>query len=121
SHILSDMDEYCTHIGIMGRGAMVQFGTVHEVGHSAAEGRCRYTLTLAASVGGLCEILERIVDVTAVRVERDRASFEYPSHREAAAKLLVELIERRIPVASFGPDAPGLEEAYLRAGMGQVD
>src|SRR3954463_3203986 len=31
SHILSDMEEYCTHIGIMRRGEMVQFGTVSEI------------------------------------------------------------------------------------------
>jgi hypothetical protein len=31
------------------------------------------------------------------------------------------LIEHRIPVAAFTPNAPGLEEAYLRTEIAQVD
>jgi ABC-2 type transport system ATP-binding protein len=122
SHILSDMTEYCTHIGIMRRGEMVRFGTVAQVAAADEDvGRCRYTLTLAAPLAGLEELLSGLTDVTDVRVERDRASFECASGREAAAGLLAELVSRRVPVASFAPHAPGLEEAYLRAGMGQVD
>jgi ABC-2 type transport system ATP-binding protein len=122
SHILSDMDEYCTHIGIMRRGEMVRFGTVAQVAAVGEDiGRCRYSLTLAAPLAGLEEVLTGLTDVSEVRVERDRASFEYVSGREAAAGLLAELVTRRVPVASFAPNAPGLEEAYLRAGIGQVD
>jgi ABC-2 type transport system ATP-binding protein len=122
SHILSDMDEYCTHIGIMRRGEMIRFGTVAQVAAVDEDvGRCRYTLTLAAPLAGLEDLLSGLTDVSEVRVERDRASLEYASGREAAAKLLAELVTRRVPVASFAPNAPGLEEAYLRAGMGQVD
>jgi ABC-2 type transport system ATP-binding protein len=122
SHILSDMDEYCTHIGIMRRGEMVRLGTVAQVAaHDADLGRCRYSLTLASPLAGLEEVLAGLTDVSDVRVERDRATFEYASGREAAAGLLRELVARRVPVASFAPNAPGLEEAYLRAGIGQVD
>ncbi|MDB5297270.1 MAG: transporter related protein, partial [Phycisphaerales bacterium] len=38
SHILSDMAEYCTHIGIMAGGRMVRLGTVAEVSAAAAVG-----------------------------------------------------------------------------------
>src|SRR5213075_3172449 len=31
SHILSDMEEYCTHIAIMGRGTLLRVGTVSEI------------------------------------------------------------------------------------------
>jgi hypothetical protein len=46
---------------------------------------------------------------------------EYTNTRDAAAQLLAELIARRIPVASFTPNAADLEEAYLRTGIRQVD
>src|ERR1044072_4872725 len=42
SHILSDMEEYCTHIAIMGHGNLMKFGTVREIATGADTGRCRY-------------------------------------------------------------------------------
>ncbi|MBI5863079.1 MAG: ABC transporter ATP-binding protein, partial [Planctomycetes bacterium] len=36
SHILADLAEYCTHIGIMGHGKLLQFGTVATVAGAQA-------------------------------------------------------------------------------------
>jgi ABC-2 type transport system ATP-binding protein len=127
SHILSDMADYCTHIGIMGAGRMMQLGSVAEVAagtSSDAPGgaaRCRYTILLARPVAAVGEALAAMAGVTAVRVERDRVVLEYSSDREEAAALLAQLVAHGLPVASFSPNTPGLEEAYLRSGIAQVD
>ncbi len=122
SHILADMSEYCTHIAIMAAGAIVQFGTVAQVaGHGASDGRCRYAITLAAPVGGLDRILANIEGIAEVQIDNQRVSIEYFAESDRAAALLRELIARQIPVASFAPIAHGLEEAYLRTGIRQVD
>jgi ABC-2 type transport system ATP-binding protein len=122
SHILSDMADYCTHVGIMSAGRMVQFGTVADVTASAgAGGRCRYTVTLAHPVAGLGTSLSGIDGVTDVVADRERVTLAYPSDPEAAATLLAELVAvRRLPVASFAANPANLEEAYLRAGLSQV-
>jgi ABC-2 type transport system ATP-binding protein len=66
SHILADMEEYCTHIGIMSRGTMVKFGTVaHVAAHGNGDGRCRYTIILATSVPDIHQILGQIEGVGA--------------------------------------------------------
>lgn len=120
SHILADMEEYCTHIGIMAQGSMVQFGTVaHVAGH--ADDRCRYALLLAGHANGLAKLLETIDGIDHVQIDGDRISLEYLSRREDAAALLARLVAHGVPVASFAAQAPGLEEAYLRAGIKQVD
>jgi ABC-2 type transport system ATP-binding protein len=121
SHILADMDEYCTHIAIISGGAMHRFGTVSEIaaGHDAA--RRRYLITLARPVTGLEGVLASLPGATHVEVDRERATFEYPSTAEEAAGALAELVARGVPVASFAPVAANLEEAYLRAGIRQVD
>ena len=122
SHILADMNEYCTHIAIMAAGAIVQFGTVaHVAGHGATDGRCRYTLTLAAPVAGLDRTLAEIDGVANVQIDNQRVSLEYFTERDRAAAPLRELVARHVPVASFAPIAHGLEEAYLRTGIRQVD
>jgi ABC-2 type transport system ATP-binding protein len=121
SHILADMSEYCTHIGIMSAGQMVQYGTVAEVSGHATNGRCRYTIALAEPVAGLEGRLAMLDGVDAVHVDRDRVLLDYASDKHSAARLLAQLVEARVPVASFNAVAPGLEEAYLRTGIRQVD
>jgi ABC-2 type transport system ATP-binding protein len=122
SHILSDMEEYCTHIGIMAQGSMIRFGTVGEVAaHANADGRCRYTILLARPVTKFEELLTGIDGITKVQAERDRATFEFAAAREDAAGLLATLIAKQCRVGSFVAHALGLEEAYLRIGIQQVD
>ena len=123
SHILADMADYCTHIGIMSAGRLVRFGTVAEVTAGAgAGGRCRYTLTLARPVGTLATLLSGVDGVTDVSAERERVTLVYRSDPESAAALLAELVTvRRLPIAAFTANPLNLEEAYLRAGVGQVD
>jgi ABC-2 type transport system ATP-binding protein len=122
SHILADMNEYCTHIGIMSGGRMVQFGTVAEIsGRAHADGRRRYAIGLAEPVAGLEARLTMMDGVGDVTVDREQVSLTYAVGKHDAARLLARLIESGIPVSSFTPAAAGLEEAYLRAGIRQVD
>jgi ABC-2 type transport system ATP-binding protein len=121
SHILADLNEYCTHIAIMAHGSILQMGTVAQVAESGNGDRCRYTIGLVRPVAGLADTLSRIAGVSGVQVDRDRLVLEYSTDREKAAALLAELIQRGVPVTSFAPNAPGLEEAYLRTGIRQVD
>jgi ABC-2 type transport system ATP-binding protein len=122
SHILSDMGEYCTHIGIMSRGQMVRYGTVDQVANSAhADGRCRYILSLALPSGDLEQTLAAISGVSDISVSGNRAMLTYDRAPMAAAELLKRLVQAGVPVAGFAPQAAGLEEAYLRQGIAQVD
>jgi ABC-2 type transport system ATP-binding protein len=101
SHILSDMAEYCTHIGIMAGGGMMQLGTVSEVAASANGHRCRYTVVLARPVPRTAELLGDISGVSDVGVEGERVTLEFASSRDDAANLLAEIVSRKFPVASF--------------------
>jgi ABC-2 type transport system ATP-binding protein len=121
SHILLDMGEYCTHIGIMSKGQLVRHGTVSEIANHGDASRCRYTITLAHPVAGVERALEQIEEVTDVAADGTRIVLEYPSARDDAAALLAALVQMKIPVAAFAPNAPGLEEAYLRTEVAQVD
>lgn len=121
SHILADLNEYCTHIGIMAHGNFLQLGTVSEVAASGNGERCRYTVTLVRPVAGLNDTLKDIEGLSNLQFDRDHVVLEYSHDRERAAGLLAELVRRGVPVAAFTPHAPGLEEAYLRTGIRQVD
>jgi ABC-2 type transport system ATP-binding protein len=123
SHILADMDEYCTHIGIMSAGQVIRFGTVQQIAaaHEEDDSRRRYTIQFAHPVTKLAEELAKLEGVDQIDADSDRATIRYSASREDASKLLAELITRRLPVSSFTANAADLEEAYLRHGIEQVD
>jgi len=121
SHILADMDEYCTHIGIMARGELLQYGTVAQIASQGNHETCRYTVLLARPTAGVPDILASFAGAMNVSVERDQVSFEFSRDREQAAELLGEVVRQGVPVAGFSANAPDLEEAYLRTGIKQVD
>ncbi|MBN1491345.1 MAG: ABC transporter ATP-binding protein [Phycisphaerae bacterium] len=121
SHILADLGEYCTHIGIMSHGRFIEYGTVRDVAAGKGNHRCRYRITLAAVLSDAAARLAAIDGIDALQVDREEVFFEFRDDRAEAAALLQRLIAAGLPVASFSPMAPGLEEAYLRSGVRQVD
>ncbi len=121
SHILADLDEYCTHIAIMQGGKVIRYGTVVQVVGGQDDNRCRYDVTLATPSPETERIFEEIPTLTQVSVNGRKISFEFEHDAQAAADLLRMLIQRGLPIADFGPAAHDLEQAYLRTGIKQVD
>ena len=121
SHILADMGEYCTHIGIMSAGKLIQLGTVAEVAGSHDGERRRYTLKFAHPVARLGAAIGEIDGVEVVEADGDAAMILVERDADAAARVLGELVRRGLPLCSFAPNAADLEEAYLRTGIRQVD
>lgn len=120
SHILADLEEYCTHIAILEAGALKQFGRVGEL-HGRAAGRRKYQLKAAGGgdrLGDVLAAMERVAEVA----QLDGAwTFEYDDDPARAADLLRDLIGRNVPVALFTPMDDSLEHVYMRAGVKQVD
>jgi ABC-2 type transport system ATP-binding protein len=124
SHILADLAEYCTHIAIMGHGKLLKYGTVREVAGAEIHGRIKYRIVLAGRVGDLATRLaeiDRDPKVERLESDGDLITLEYDDDREAGARLLQKLIAAGLPVAEFRTLGPDLEQAYLRAGIRQVD
>lgn len=113
SHVLAEMNEFCTALGIMERGRMVVSGSIDEV-----SGRVGRTGTL------LVEVLAGAEQFRAVLVERlavaplktDGARWEIPfsGSQEEAADLLTEAVGRGVRLASFARRKDTLEDLFLQ-------
>jgi len=124
SHILTDLAEYCTHIAIMGHGRLLQSGPVDQVAGAQSRQSVKYRVVLAERVGDLAARLAPLSkrdDVSELEFDADWITLEYAADKGAAADLLKGLISAGLPVAEFQPVRPDLEQAYLRAGIRQVD
>ena len=119
SHILADLEEYCTHIAIIEHGRFLRYAAVRDLGGDDTR-RCGYRLTVVCDD----DVSEAIVAINGVaRLARDSHgyAFEYDKGEHEAAALLRTLIERGVPVASFTPERESLEDVYLKTGVRQVD
>ncbi len=121
SHILADMDQYCSHIAIMSAGTLLRMDTVSAFTNGHADNLRRYAISFSRSVGDLRRRLTEITGLDIVTVDGERAEFTYSGQREHAADLLALLVKQGLPVASFAPAEMDLEQAYLQTGIRQVD
>ncbi|MEW6249158.1 MAG: ABC transporter ATP-binding protein [Planctomycetota bacterium] len=121
SHILADLAEYCTHIGIMERGRLIRCGTVAEVAGAAGQTRGRYRVVLARVVPDAAARLAGLDGEVRWTIEGDNIEFEYTRDRGAASALLARMLSAGLPVAEFRALEPDLEQAYLMSGVAQVD
>jgi ABC-2 type transport system ATP-binding protein len=120
SHILQDMNQYCTHIAMMVKGGILRMGTVDQIVQSDAM-RCRYRILLSSPVESVADTLRDLEGVTDVGSNHQTITLEYFNGATNAWILLQHLIKRGLCVASFTSEQRDLEAAYLRAGINQVD
>ena len=125
SHILADMSEYCSHIGIMSHGRLVRFGTVREISQAITGGdgnRATYRVRLAKPVDDLARRLSSVDGIADVVPAGDLAfACAYDVGPDAAARLLGDLLRAGLLVCAFGEQQDDLEAAYLQTGVRQVD
>jgi ABC-2 type transport system ATP-binding protein len=119
SHILAEMNEFCTSVAIMERGSLVVSGRIEEVnrrvmGHSL----------VSVEVLGEPDVFLSIVgpDDRAGPVEHKNGSFEFrfEGDAEAASDLLTKLVQRGVRVASFERRRDNLEELFLKVGSKEL-
>ncbi len=119
SHILADLEEFCTHIAIIERGGILRYSHVDELSHEDT-GRCNYKM----KIGGDADHTQALMAVEGVSHILKRGSeyvVQYDIGEEAAAVLLRNLVEMRLAVVSFTKIKDSLEEVYLKTGVRQVD
>lgn len=120
SHILADLEAVSTHIAIIEHGRLKSWDKAEALHHEQEERRT-YRLTLLDGYADGVAALERVAGVSHIRTEGRQVTFDYHSDEKQAHELLQKLIRADVPVVSFVVVKASLEEAYLRAGVKQVD
>ena len=119
SHILPELTELCTMIGIIDHGRMRATGTVQEViGRLSADRRLRITVVGAKEPA--VAILEPLDAVLSVQVAQGSIEATYKGDEAAAADILQALTAAGIKVSTFSQVDGGLEEAFMRATSEEV-
>jgi ABC-2 type transport system ATP-binding protein len=113
SHILSDLEDLCTHLVLIDRGRVVFQGRQREIMDRNLN---RYRLRIEALEG--LEVAEQIIGAhrRAQLVELDRGALvaTMPADPVMAHELLQTLIDGGVAVTNFARTSASLEEIYLR-------
>jgi ABC-2 type transport system ATP-binding protein len=120
SHILSELEGFCTSIGLMEKGKMIRSGKIDEI--SAAESqyrvvRLRWAGDAAASVESS---LGANPKVSGQMVEGSAAVFKFAGDEEELALLLKELVAAGVGVVAFGEVKQTIEDLYLKLSHHEV-
>ncbi len=125
SHILSEIEEICTHIGIIEAGRLVASGTLEEMRQ-----RLRVQRMVAVRLTGQLDAAQEWLQDHAhvLEVETAQENGEGPSYLrvrfsgddDALAALLREMVGAGFPVLDFHEEAEDLEDVFMRLTKGIV-
>jgi ABC-2 type transport system ATP-binding protein len=120
SHILSEMSEFCTSVGIMEKGRMVVSGTVEEVRRQVM-GHAIMAVQILDKSAALLSVLSRDkLAGPAAESEKNHFEFSYDGEDAEVADLLARLVEAGVPVVAYGRKKEGLEEVFLKIGAREL-
>ena len=110
SHLLSEVEQVCTHLGIMRTGRLVAQGTIADIrGEQAATCRVQTTEPEAAS-----RVLTELgaTDIRELPYEGAAVVHAATGHL-AADKIVAALVHGGVPVSGFSLGTPSLEDTFV--------
>jgi len=113
SHILPELAELCTTIGIIEKGSFVIKGTVEEIMLNVYNSR-PLKIKVLSKLEEAAAILKEIPKVDRISAEGSTLTVAYSGTEEEMSKLLSILISKNISVVSFGQSEGNLEEIFMK-------
>ncbi len=123
SHILADVGELCTRVGIIEDGKLAALGTLQQLSehvmphrqiHIGLLDRKEEAKTMLQSITGVSEV--RIVENTS----RISLEVDFTGEDESIHQLLAKLLAAGFPVVHFSEESKNLEEVFMRTTKGIV-
>lgn len=126
THILADVAEICTRVGIIEAGKMVAVGEL-DVLQQQVMPRRKVEITVLGALEAARSILQSKTGVSALQVisgqsngDRQRIALEFSGDDAQLSQLLAALIQENISVIQFNPDTRDLEAVFMHATQGLV-
>jgi len=112
SHILGELEQYCTHVAMMSRGVVVEHGAIGAV-RDRSVGRRRLRVTVLGDTEALKRAVEAYPGVSGATIERDGLNFVFAGTESAVADMLKALIMGGLPITSLAALDGAIQDAYI--------
>jgi ABC-2 type transport system ATP-binding protein len=120
SHILTELEGFCTSIGIMERGRLVRSGRIEEVTAAAASTRLVRLSWIGDALATVEQKLQSDPRVSEINLAAGAGTFRFSGAEEDLATVLAGLIGANVRVTSFGEVKQTVEELYMKLSTHEV-
>ncbi len=119
SHILTELADCCTSIGIIERGKLLMHGPIDEVYRRIRRNRIIEIRFLENAEAGI-SIIRSQPETRDVQIDDSRVTVELAAEDEQVAALLEKLIASGVRMHSFAEKEPTLEDVFMLVTKGAV-
>ena len=113
SHILSDISELCTDIGIIDQGTLIMSGSLMEVLRTVTESN-PLVISLTGRLNSAVSFLRRRGDVRSLTVKGSDIMINFAGDTRGEQLLLKSMIDEGLPVRSFSREKSSLESIFMQ-------
>jgi ABC-2 type transport system ATP-binding protein len=119
SHILTELADCCTSIGIIERGQLLMHGPIDEVYRRIRGDRMVEVKFADGMEAGLC-VIRSSPHVRNVQVNNNSVTLEMVADDRGVAELLRQLVAQGVAIRSFAEKEPTLEDVFMLVTKGLV-
>lgn len=113
SHILSELSQMCTDIGIIDAGRIVLSGNMAEILQKVNNSN-PLLITVSGDPGRAIEILREDVRVKTIAIREDDIAVSFHGNRTDEAMLLKKLVEGNVLISGFVREQGDLETIFMQ-------
>lgn len=113
SHILTEMADFCTSIGIMEEGKLLASGRVGAILEQLQPG-LRLEIEVTTGQSRLLEVLDGYPGVDQVKAENGQVRCRWRAKRDALPELHRRLVADGVGVVAFAVKSDNLEDIYMK-------
>jgi len=119
SHILSELEEMCDHVGIIEQGKLIFSGTLEEI-HSRMGAHTRFTVRVTRDAERAVEMLSALPQVQSVEADGDCLDVALGDGAEDTGLIARTLVGGGIDLVELVPQKVKLDDAFLQLTQGLV-
>ena len=112
SHILSELSDMCSNVGIINQGKMILQGDMDEI-MCSIDSANPILITIYSELEKALQFLKRHPLVGRISIDRNRISILFSGSKEEEALLMREMIEQGILISSFTREHNSLESVFF--------
>jgi ABC-2 type transport system ATP-binding protein len=120
SHILSELEGFCTSIGLMEKGRMVRSGRIEEISSAETQFRVVRLSWLGEEAAATETRLRANPQVSGLMVKGRQGVFQFAGSEDELAALLRELVAGGARLVAFGEVKQTVEDLYLKLSKNEV-
>ncbi|MFC1782812.1 hypothetical protein ACFL02_04410 [Planctomycetota bacterium] len=119
SHILSELEEMCNHVGIIEHGKLVFTGTMEEIRRRLGVS-AKVRVQVAGDAGRAVELLSALPQVSQARQVDDYITVTFADDSDNNGLIARTLVQGNFDIITLQPEQVKLDQAFLQLTKGIV-